>query len=173
LTTFKRKGLATYKLYTRKHPFFEFVLPYLKPRTTDVHTAVCLSYWSNYTKKLEKERGTKINKKIVAYGLILHDSGWNALTKKEIADSFAVKGLKIKGEAIGPKRRHAYEGVKIARKILNEYKFKPALTEEGKEEESIRLPWSLGTLGSAGTRNRCYWSFWSVWVVCTFCSFWS
>lgn len=84
-------------------------------------------------KKLEKERGAKINKKIVAYGLILHDSGWNALTKKEIADSFAVEGLKIKGEAIGPKRRHADEGVKIARKILNEYKFKPALTEEEKE----------------------------------------
>ena len=57
--------------------FFEFVLPYLKPRTTDVHTAVCLSYWSNYTKKLEKQRGAKINKKIVAYGLILHDCGWN------------------------------------------------------------------------------------------------
>lgn len=117
----------------RFRPFFEFVLHYLKPRTTDVHTAVCSSYWSNYTKKLEKERGTKINKKIVAYGLILHDCGWSALTKKEIADSFAVKGLKIKGEAIGPKRKHAEEGVRIARKILNEYKFEPALTEEEKE----------------------------------------
>lgn len=113
--------------------FFEFVLPYLKPRTTDVHTAVCLSYWSNYTKKLEKERGVKINKKIVAYGLILHDCGWSALTKKEIANSFAVKGLEIKGEALDPKRKHADEGVKIARKILNEYKFGPALNEEEKE----------------------------------------
>ena len=112
--------------------FFEFVLPYLKPRTTDVHTAVCLSYWSNYTKKLEKQRGAKINKKIVAYGLILHDCGWSALNKKEIADSLAVKGLKIKGEAISPKRKHADEGAKIARKILNEYKFKPALTKEEK-----------------------------------------
>ena len=117
----------------RFRSFFEFVLPYLRPRTTDVHTAVCLSYWSNYTEKLEKEMGVKINKKIVAYGLILHDCGWSALTKKEIVNSFAVKGLKIKGEAIGPKRRHAEEGVKIARKILNEYKFEPALTEEEKE----------------------------------------
>ncbi len=113
--------------------FFEFVLPYLKTRTTDVHTAVCLSYWSNYTKKLEKERGVKMNKKIVAFGLILHDSGWSVLNKKEIADSLTVKGLKIEGEAFGPKRKHADEGVKIARKILNEYKFKPALTKEEKE----------------------------------------
>jgi len=117
----------------RLRPFFEFVLPYLRPRTTDVHTAVCLSYWRNYTGKLEKERGAKINNKILAYGLILHDCGWSALTKREIADSFAVKGLEIKGEAIGPKRRHADEGVRIARRILNEYKFEPALTEEKKE----------------------------------------
>lgn len=117
----------------RFRSFFEFVLPYLKPRTTDVHTAVCLSYWSNYTKKLEKERRVKLNKKIVAYGLILHDCGWSALTEKEVADSFAVKGLKIKGEALGPKRKHAHEGAKIARKVLNEYEFKPALTREEKE----------------------------------------
>ena len=113
--------------------FFEYVLPYLKPRTTDVHTAVCLSYVSNYTKKLEKETGVKINKRIVTYGLILHDCGWSALNKKEIADSLAVKGLKIKGEAFGPKRKHADKGVKIAQKILNEYRFKPALTKEEKE----------------------------------------
>jgi len=124
-----------YLLFSPKRfrPFFEFVLPYLKTRTTDVHTAVCLSHMSNYTKKLEKEMEIKINKKIVAYGLILHDCGWSALNKKEIADSLAVKGLKIKGEAFGPKRRHAKEGVKIARKILNEYKFKPALTKEEKD----------------------------------------
>ena len=113
--------------------FLNFVLPYLKPRTTDVHTAVCLSYWKNYTNVLEKEKEAKINRKIVAYGLILHDCGWSALTQKEIADSLTVKGLEIEGEAIAPKRRHADEGVKIARKILNEYKFDPALTEEEKE----------------------------------------
>ena len=117
----------------RFRSFFEFVLPYLKTRTTDVHTAVCLSYMSNYTKKLEKERRVKINRKIVVYGLILHDCGWSALTKKEIADSLAVKGLRIKGKALGPKKKHAAEGTKIARKILNEYEFKPALTEEEKE----------------------------------------
>ena len=88
---------------------------------------------SNYTKKLEKERRVKINRKIVVYGLILHDCGWSALTKKEIADSLAVKGLRIKGKALGPKKKHAAEGTKIARKILNEYEFKPALTEEEKE----------------------------------------
>ena len=113
--------------------FFEFVLPYLKHRTTDVHTAICLSCMNNYIKKFEKERGAKISKKIVAYGLILHDCGWSALSKNEIADSLAVEGVKLKGEALGPKRKHADEGVKIARKILNEYKFKPALTKEEKE----------------------------------------
>ena len=100
--------------------FFKFALPYLKPRTTDVHTAVCLSYWSNYTKVLEKGMGNRINRNVVAYGLVLHDCGWSVLTKKEIAESFAAKGLKVEGVAIGPKERHAEEGARIARKILDE-----------------------------------------------------
>jgi len=117
----------------RYRPFLEYVLPYLRTRTTDVHTAVCLSYMSNYVKKLEKETRTRINRQIVAYGLILHDCGWSALGKKEIADSLAVTGLALKGEALGPKGKHAYEGVKIARNILDEYKFTPALAKEEKE----------------------------------------
>lgn len=117
----------------RFRSFFEYVLPYLKPRTTDVHTAVCLSYMSNYVKKLEKETRTEANEKIIAYGLILHDCGWSALSKKEIADSLAVKGLQVEGQAFGPKRRHADEGVRIARRILNEYRSEPALTTEEKE----------------------------------------
>jgi len=117
----------------RYRAFFEFVLPYLKPRTTDVHTSVCLSYWSNYISMLENERAVTINRKVAAYGLILHDCGWSALTQKEIAESFAAKGLKVKGLAIGPKRRHAEEGARIARKILDEYKFKTRISEEEKE----------------------------------------
>ena len=117
----------------RYRPFLEYVLPYLRTRTTDVHTAVCLSYLSIHIKKLEREMRTEISEKIVAYGLILHDCGWSALSKKEIADSLAVEGLEVKGEALGPKRKHADEGVRIARKILDEYKFKPALTGEEKE----------------------------------------
>jgi len=132
--------------------FFEFVLPYLKTRTTDVHTAVCPSYMNHYIKKLEKEREIKINKKIVAYGLILHDCGWSTLNKKEIADSLAVKGLKIKGEAFGPKRKHADEGVKLARKILNEYKFKPALTKEEKEAICEAVFWHDKTEKAKGEK---------------------
>jgi len=43
------------------------------------------------------------------------------------------KGLKIEREALGPKGKYADGGVKIARKILDEYEFKPALTKEEKE----------------------------------------
>jgi len=86
-----------------------------------------------YAKRLEEEMGTRIDQRIVSYGLILHDCGWSALNEKEIADSLAVKGLRVGGQAFGPKRRHADEGVRIARRILNEYRFEPALTTEKKE----------------------------------------
>ena len=117
----------------RYRPFLEYALPYLRTRTTDVHTAVCLSYMRNYVNRLQRETGTEINEKIVAYGLILHDCGWSALGKKEVANSLAAQGLGVKGKALGPKRKHAEEGVRIARKILDEYEFNPPLTGEEKE----------------------------------------
>ncbi len=114
--------------------FFKKVLPHLNSRTTNVHTAVSLSYLDKLIKEVEKEKRTKIKRDIVAMGLILHDCGWSALTKKEIINSLSdYKELKIKGVALKPKLKHAKEGVKIAKKILNNYNSKPHLTQKEKE----------------------------------------
>jgi hypothetical protein len=113
--------------------FFKKVLPHLNSRTTNVHTAVSLSYLDKLIKEVEKEKKTKIKRDIVAMGLILHDCGWSALTKKEIINSLSdYKELKIKGVALKPKLKHAKEGVKIAKKILENYNSKPLLTKKEK-----------------------------------------
>jgi hypothetical protein len=119
----------------RYRDFLEYVLPYLKPRTTDVHTALCLSYLKPYSETLEKTMEIEMNKRVVACGLTLHDCGWSALTEREIADSLAVKGLSLENKALAPKRRHADEGARIARKILNDYEFEPPLKK--REEDLI------------------------------------
>jgi len=113
--------------------FFRYVLPYLKSRTTDVHTAVCLSYLRPYSEVLEETGQQEVDKRVVTLGLILHDCGWSALTEREIADSLAVKGLTIGGEALVSKERHADEGSRVARTILNEYEFEPPLKKGEKD----------------------------------------
>lgn len=109
--------------------FFTAVLPNLHVRTTEVHTAVCLGY----LKKLLAHFDEPINERVVALGLILHDSGWSKLSEEEIAMSLGVSGLQLTPEAIGPKEKHAVEGAKIARKILENYVFKLPLSKTEKE----------------------------------------
>jgi hypothetical protein len=110
--------------------FFNFVLPNLKVRTTDVHTAKSLSFLDDFQKHFSKEN---INWRIVAISLILHDCGWSQLTQQEIASSLGVKGLKLSPEALEPKQTHAIKGQELARRILDEYNFEPPLTNEEKE----------------------------------------
>lgn len=114
--------------------FFQAVLPHLKTRTTDVHTARCLSYIDKLIEGVKEEKNLEINRKVVALGLILHDCGWSALSKKEVADSLAsYKGLRIRGKATKPKLKHAEKGVQIAKRVLNHYQFKPFLSEKERE----------------------------------------
>lgn len=105
--------------------FFTYILPYLKVRTTNVHTAVSLSYLDKLLKKFKP-----VNRRVVAIALCLHDSGWSQLTETEIADTLGVRRLKPTGAAKNPKLKHAVKSEEIARKILVEYQFKPRLTAE-------------------------------------------
>lgn len=110
--------------------FFNYVLPLLHARTTDVHTAVCLGIMPELFQLLPSTDYSKINQRVVAIGLILHDSGWSKLTQDEIASSLGVSGLKLTSNAMGPKEKHAIESEKIAREILAEYSFDPQLTQQ-------------------------------------------
>ena len=109
--------------------FFLEVLPYLSARTTDVHTAVCMQYLDEFIKKAE-ERGEKPDRDVLAYALMLHDSGWSQMSESEIAASLGVTGLALTKSALGPKEKHAVLGEKFARKILTAQRQKLGLSDE-------------------------------------------
>lgn len=100
---------------------FQQILPYLSARTTNVHTAVCMQYLDEFISKAEA-LGEKINRNILAFALMLHDSGWSQMSEEEVAASLGVKGLALNEKVIGPKEKHAVLGEKIARKLLTENK---------------------------------------------------
>lgn len=111
--------------------FFIKALPYLGVRTTDVHTAICTSYIDDIIRLY----GGKVNRRVIDLGLILHDIGWSSLSEQDIIDSLSdYKGLELSDTSMGPKKRHAVEGVKVSKKLLDEFDFEPALKEEEKKE---------------------------------------
>ncbi|MBT6691199.1 HD domain-containing protein [Candidatus Parcubacteria bacterium] len=111
--------------------FFLKALPKLHARTTDVHTAISLSYLD----KIIDLHQDKANRQVVALGLILHDIGWASLSEQEIIDSLSdYKGLVLSETTKGPKERHAIEGVKVSGKLLNDFDFEPPLSAEDKQE---------------------------------------
>jgi hypothetical protein len=128
--------------------FFRTVLPYLHFRTTDVHVVTCLPFISELIGATQE----KVDERVVQIAFILHDSGWSQMSELEIAHSLGVEGLSLSGEAINPKARHAILGRDIARKILGDYPFQPALTAVLKDQiyEAILYhdkPWELAAGG--------------------------
>jgi hypothetical protein len=109
--------------------FFQYVLPYLNIRTTDVHTARSLAFTSELIKKTKEN----VDERIVYISLILHDIGWSRLNENEIADSLGVRGLLTKDVAVSPKRKHAVLGRELAKNILNDCKFTEPLSLDQKE----------------------------------------
>jgi len=109
--------------------FFKQILPFLSARTTDVHTAICLQYLDEFIQEAEKI-GKTVDRDVIAFALLLHDSGWSQMSEEEIAASLGVTGLALTKNALGPKEKHAVLGEKIARKILFENQEKLSLTNE-------------------------------------------
>lgn len=109
-----------YEIPKKYQDFFKRALPYLSARTTDVHTAICLGYLDEFIQQAQKI-GMNPNRDIVAYALILHDSGWSQMDEAEIAASLGVSGLKLSETALAPKEKHAVIGEKIARLLLSEH----------------------------------------------------
>lgn len=97
--------------------FFSSILPYLVARTTDVHTAVCMAYLDEFIRRAQAD-GHDPDRDVIAYALMLHDSGWSQMSEGEVADSLGVKGLVLTDRAMGPKEKHAVIGAQIARDTL-------------------------------------------------------
>lgn len=109
--------------------FFQEILPFLSARTTDVHTAVCLQYLDEFIQQAS-EQGKKVNRKVLAYALMLHDAGWSQMAEEEIATSLGVTGLALNESAMGSKEKHALLGEKIARQILTRKQDELAVSDE-------------------------------------------
>lgn len=109
--------------------FYTEVLPYLSAITTDVHTAICMQYLEEFINKAELI-GKKVNRNVLAYSLMLHDSGWSQMSQEEVAASLGVTGLALNEKAMGPKEKHAVLGAQIARDILADKSMKLGLNNE-------------------------------------------
>lgn len=137
--------------------FFLKALPFMNVRTTNIHTAISLSFLD----KVIELSGQKVNHKIIALGLILHDIGWSQLSEQEIIDSLSdYKGLELSKASLGPKERHALEGVKIAKDLLPDLELSPA--EEKEILDAILLhdsPEKLGINGQLVADLDRLWSF--------------
>lgn len=108
--------------------FFQYVLPRLNIRTTDVHTARSLAFATELIKIIR----VPLDEKIIFISLILHDIGWSLLSEEEIAASLGVRGAAISGVAENPKRKHTLLGEELAEKILQEFIFSTPLTAKEK-----------------------------------------
>ncbi|MCB9801145.1 MAG: HD domain-containing protein [Pseudomonadales bacterium] len=114
--------------------FFSKVLPHLSARTTDVHTANCCQYIQPLCYAVEAAHpGRTIDQTVVTLALILHDCGWSRLSEKEVAASLGVSGLKLNATALGPKEKHAVEGVALATELLESYGKSFSLSEAQKD----------------------------------------
>jgi hypothetical protein len=125
--------------------FFRSILPYLGARTTNVHTATCLSYVG----RLLDEVDPRADRRVVHVALAMHDSGWSRVSPEEIADSLDYSGLADKGEvdiAKGPKHKHDVYGFEISREVLKTNEYVKDLSRQQKEYISILIrnhtePW--------------------------------
>lgn len=100
------------------HDFYDAIQPKLAAPTTDVHTALSVSFVDELIQRSRFE----VNKKLLILAVLLHDIGWAHLTPAQIALSLNYSAFTYTEEALEPKRLHASIGGDIAREILQHYR---------------------------------------------------
>ncbi len=126
--------------------FFSFVLPHLGARTTNVHTATCLSLLDG----LIRASGLAVDGHVLRVALIMHDCGWSEIGEADIADSLDYSGLSHTRQeaevAWAAKQKHDVLGSVLARKLMDEYGPDLALTPAQKDYVGVLVrnhtaPW--------------------------------
>ena len=102
---------------TRYQSFFEYVLPHLDARTSNVHTALSVSI----LERLIAGTSQPVDEDLLYVTVILHDTGWEQLDPEEIADSLSYASLTQSAAAMKPKEMHATLGSITARRLLRSY----------------------------------------------------
>jgi hypothetical protein len=93
--------------------------PYLDTRKNDLHTRIAYSF---ALKLLEAEGG---DEKIVIPAVLLHDVGWKAVPEELQLKAFGPGKYNLELNRI-----HEVEGAKIARELLQEAGYDPALVDQ-------------------------------------------
>lgn len=106
--------------------FFRSIRPKLAARTTDVHTALSVSF----VDELIWLSGREANRKILTIALLLHDIGWARLSPAQIAKSLNYSAFAYSDDALVPKRLHASLGAKIAEEVIVKSQGALSLTED-------------------------------------------
>lgn len=123
-------------MFGKYEEIYTLAQPFLDTRDNDIHTRIAFSF---ARKLLEAEGG---NEAVVLPAILLHDVGWKSLP------------VELHLKAFGPghndmtiNRVHEVEGAKIARTILEQVGYDPALTDEITaiivDHDSRREPLSL------------------------------
>lgn len=102
---------------TQYHDFFNYVLPHLNVRTTDVHTARSVSF----VRELVDGIGRPVDERVIYIALIVHDCGWSRLTQHDIADSLDYSSIAFTPKAATAKIKHTVYGSAQALQLLTEY----------------------------------------------------
>ena len=97
--------------------FFCHVLPHLNARTTDVHTAVSISF----VPELIATSSKRVDERLIYLALIVHDCGWKKLSRHELADSLDYKTIAFSPNAEEAKLKHTIYGSAHAYELLGEY----------------------------------------------------
>lgn len=108
--------------------FFKFVLPHLHPRTTNVHTALSMSFLP----ELVETAGKSVDERLLYIAVAIHDCGWSKVSHHDIANSLDYSGIAYTPGAAEAKAKHAIYGGAHAFQLLNEYIFGPPLSLEEK-----------------------------------------
>jgi putative nucleotidyltransferase with HDIG domain len=107
---------------TKYKKIWELALPYQDARDDKGHAEI-VTHFAAKLCKIEKA-----DENIVIPAAILHDIGWSQLSKK---DRFLIFDKKIdQKERLRVRHKHQKEGVKLAKKILNQIDYNPQLVDE-------------------------------------------
>ena len=138
--------------------FFEYVLPQLSQRTTNVHTAMSVSQLPF----LLEHSKSPANERVIYLATILHDAGWSRVGLEGIAASLSYSGLTLSEASRLPKEQHVLIGAALAYDLLDGFDFGHEPVFEAAKRHISQIirrqdydaPWEQGRYPHLSTENK-------------------
>jgi hypothetical protein len=101
------------------HDFYQYILPHLHARSTNVHTALSVLQLTVMLQHVKEE----VNKRQLYLAVMLHDCGWSEISDEGIINSLNYSGVAPTADSRKPKQQHVIFGEALAYKLLDAYNF--------------------------------------------------